>query len=233
VRGREGERAAARRSHLGDLLHALNQPLTGLQCLLEIGLLARDGEKAGPAMQQAIEEAMQLAERAGQIALAMQAVLEIERSEEARKRVDVARQLREAVEELAPVAEAQQARLVFAGAEVAEMEARGGLLEQAWSRTLLCVLGQAAPGETVKVGVEADPGGLQVTVRWCGREPGLSDKPMDDAGEHLEWRLARVAFENEGATWQLMHAASESLLTVQFAANRRPVVSAAARVECP
>jgi len=100
-----------RRSPMAYLLHALNQPLTGLQCLLELALVGhRNPEDA----MRTFEETLELTAR---IRLLVEAVREISDIEESapgpRELVLIADMLADVAQELMPVAESRHLKLAL------------------------------------------------------------------------------------------------------------------------
>lgn len=105
------DRFDRRRRPLAYLLHALNQPLTGLQCLLELALIGhRNPEEA----MRTFEETLELTAR---IRLLVESVREISNLEESepglQERIFINDTVAEVVQELAPVAESRQLKLAL------------------------------------------------------------------------------------------------------------------------
>ncbi len=206
------------RSHFGDLLHALNQPITGLHCLFEVGLMVQQSSE----QQVLLKEGLGLAERMSRIALAMRALLDIEGSPETRGRVDVGKQVKEIAGELQLVAEAAEVRLECNCESDTETTARPEQLRRAWFHTLNAILRRATRGGVVKVGVETAKACPTVCFRWTGSSqemPAGGHIITENAGnieDNLDWTLARAAFEREHASWQVVHCGDETILTVVF-----------------
>jgi len=206
---------AASSRHFADLLHALNQPVTGLQCLFEVGLLV---PQSIDQHRLRLSEGLGLVGRLSRTALAMRALLDIQSSAELPCRLNVGEQVKAITNELSPVAQADELHLDWSGVRKSEMTARPEQLRKAWFRTLSEILRQTARGGTVKLSVQAAKFDTYVQFHWPSAEPA----PLRTAGipegieENLGWTLARLAFESEGGTWQVVHSGGETTLTVIF-----------------
>jgi len=102
-----GERTEAR-SPLAQLLHALNQPLTGLQCSMEVALAS---PRTVEQYVQGLREGLQLTERMRALVEAMREVTDFEPEKETEETTELISLLRETVRDLEPVAQTKDVRL--------------------------------------------------------------------------------------------------------------------------
>jgi signal transduction histidine kinase len=147
--------AAEEAGLLGELLHALNQPLTGLQCSLEVALAV---EQTPQEYRRFMREGLELTGRMRALVEALREVAEIEREPPCRERVEEKAQetlelggrLREVMEDLRPVAESNQIRLTGNWDSACRAEVRLGLSASGMTswlfRLLDSILGLAAAG---------------------------------------------------------------------------------------
>jgi signal transduction histidine kinase len=110
------EQNAPKRSLLAKLLHALNQPLTGLQCSMEVAL-ARP--RTLEQYVQGLHDGLELTERMRALVGAIREVAEIEEAQSPQlttselTTLELESSLREAADELRPVAEEQNVRITL------------------------------------------------------------------------------------------------------------------------
>ncbi len=101
------------RSPLAQLLHALNQPLTGLQCSMEVALAS---PRSTEQYMHGLREGLQLTERMRALVEAIREVVDIQTETEEEKNreaetVELNGLLREAVEDITPVAGVKKVRV--------------------------------------------------------------------------------------------------------------------------
>jgi signal transduction histidine kinase len=107
--GRKTTVAAKNRTALEHLLHALNQPLTGLQCLLELAMLS---PKRTDQYIQTLRESLDLTARARDLVAAIRELVDIQQSERRESEILFLDELlKEIVADLQPVAESRQVSL--------------------------------------------------------------------------------------------------------------------------
>jgi hypothetical protein len=103
-----GERPG--QSPLAYLLHALNQPLTGLQCSLELALVS---QRSVQQYIHCLNEGLQLTGRMRILVEAIQALIEAQQPEASKSEViDLDALLRRTVDELQPVADSKNVRIL-------------------------------------------------------------------------------------------------------------------------
>ncbi len=216
----------AKPSPLAQLLHALNQPLTGLQCAMEVALAA---PRTVEQYVQGLREGLELIERMRALVEALREVTEDDRAKEdvgpekerkERRERDARREpielqglLRELVGELAPVAEAKRVSLVLIGSATSSF----GVSAERWGltgvvfRLLESVLSLAAPGTVMRIEPGIAPAGVWMCTRWQGEkaQAGLSRS-------ELGLLVAQARLERTGARWERARSGPLESLTVRF-----------------
>lgn len=212
------------RSPLERLLHALNQPLTGLQCAMEVALAS---PRSGEQYVQGLREGLQLTERMRAL---VETIREVVDGEERKARdqdqdqdqgletIDLKGLLREVLEDLKPVAEAMGVRLTLdcsAASSLglaAERERLGGVAFRCMESILsLADAGSALQIDAGDAGPEKIPRekmrGGWIRLRWQARSPG----PEFSRAE-LGMLVAQAGWERTGAKWE--RGRTENLETV-------------------
>ena len=100
----------AERSPLAQLLHALNQPLTGLQCSMEVALAA---SRTAEQYVRGLQDNLELTARMRSLVEAIRAVTDLAEENNPAEAVDLNAVLRATLEDLAPVAELKSVRITF------------------------------------------------------------------------------------------------------------------------
>jgi signal transduction histidine kinase len=205
---------AAKRSPLAQLLHALNQPLTGLQCSMEVALgRPRTNEQYAEGLRQGLE----LTGRMRALVEAIREVAEVEEDdEEGRVQLTettaLAGLLREAVNELRPVAEAKNVRLALEmrmeknGAET-ELAIAGKqpALAQVIFRLLDSTLSMAAPGTALRIEAGSRAGPAEIRIEWQAQGPRSAFSRPE-----LGLLIAQARLERWGAEWERAAAGDNS-----------------------
>jgi signal transduction histidine kinase len=220
---------AEKKSPLAQLLHALNQPLTGLQCSMEVALaIPRTPEQYASGLR----EGLLLTERMRALVEAMREVAEIEeekiaagKREFALEMIDLRGVVQQIADELALVAEVKNVRLAldFSQGGSLGVKAERRQLGAMVMRLLDSALSLAARGSV-----------MGVTAR-AARNTGGRDKEEPDAGEieiRMQWQPeeARSSFsrpelgllvtqawlEHWGAGWERKSVDGRETLTLRL-----------------
>lgn len=211
------------RRPLERLLHALNQPLTGLQCSLEVALAA---PRSLEYYQQRLREGVELAERMRALVEAIREVAEESGGGEAPAATDANAVLREVLEGLELVAEAKKVRilvessaefsltldltrpramaLLFRMIEAALTLAHWGSEVRIQTRGLKA--GGAKSGPAKATGAEA-----WIGMRWQGAHAPEFSRP------ELGLLVAQAAWEGMGARWERERVENSESVTVWLA----------------
>jgi hypothetical protein len=228
------------RSALSELLHALNQPLTGLQCSLEVTLaVARTKQH----YQRTLRDGLQLTER---MRLLVEALREVAESLEDRHTAGQkpppeanaaglhgevwdlwCEAVRDAVGDLLPVAEMRQITIALnprpdpARSSRCPMQMVRSVCGQGVLRLLDAVVALAADGSVVKVELDTPPKVSGFCVRWRARVEAEKDHAALSRPE-LGLLVARTRLEQFGAEWQRQRTADGEgeVVSVQFSAAR-------------
>lgn len=205
--------ATANRSPLGQLLHALNQPLTGLQCSLEVGL-ARP--RTPEQYVHGLREGLALAERMRALVEAIREVADIEEENPgAGEAVELDVLLRAAVEELAPVAEVKRIRMAVdcasgPAAGFAVRAARAQLTAVIF-RMLDSALSLAGRGTALRIEAGAEANAVWMRMRWRAESlRSAFSRP------ELGLLIARARLERGGAEWKREETEGRETLTVRL-----------------
>jgi hypothetical protein len=203
-------RASEGRRPLAQLLHALNQPLTGLQCSMEVALAS---PRTPEQYVQGLREGLQLTERMRELVQAIREVVDVQTAkDEELETVEWKTLLREVLDDLEPVAGAKSVRIVL------EWNAATCLAVRAGRRRLTAlvfqcfesVLSLAAPGTELQIvtGAGAASG---IRVCWQGeRAASVLSRP------ELGLLVAQAGWERLGAEWQRERTENREAVSVRM-----------------
>ena len=203
------------RSPLAHLLHALNQPLTGLQCSLELAVAS---PRRPEEYVRTLREGLELTER---MRILVEGVRELTDAQPAAEAVETFLfdgLLRETADELLPVAAALGVRLVLVSATPTPVKADRCRLATLIFRLLESALALTQKGSDLRIEIAPEPEQIcLLTVSWSqGRAPDHSPFSRQELG----LLLAQAGFERAGAKWNY---ASER--TMQTCTVRLPLIS--------
>lgn len=209
------------RSALEQLLHALNQPLTGLQCSMEVALAApRTAEQYVGTLREGIELTGRLRALVGAIreVVAGKELVADKRNQrhdtadsietfELRPLVDAA------IAELAPVAQAAEVRIVgdFPSPSPSRVRSRRAILSQAIFRLLESALSLAEPGSAVGVEIGGESAEITLRVGWTTVEFSGSLSLAE-----LGVLVAQAALEQAGARSELRRIENSQTITIRL-----------------
>jgi signal transduction histidine kinase len=184
------------RSPLVHLLHALNQPLTGLQCSLE---LAVAGPRPNEQYVRTLREALELT---GRMRILVEAIREVADAEppdaEEREPLLLDDLLRSTVTDLLPVAETRGVHLLLVSRTPLPVRADRRSLAALLFRLLDSALSLARPGSDLRIVVAPDREQAALVVSWtAGPPPEHSPFSRPELG----LLIARAGWEREGAEW--------------------------------
>lgn len=187
---------ATTRSPIAHLLHALNQPLTGLQCSLE---LASVGVRPQAEYAQTLRESLQLVSRMRVLVEALREL--VDSSEPALRNVGTFQLddlVREITDDLLPVAESQGSKIcVQIGAPIPVRADRRRLAAHMF-RFVESALSMTRVGASLEIEGRALGNQACVSVSWQ-KGDDLSLSPFSHP--ELGLQVARAGWEREGATW--------------------------------
>ncbi len=160
------------RGILQQLLHALNQPLTGLQCSLEVALAApRTAEHYVRTLQEGIEltgRMRALVGAIGEVATGQEPAGSRNHDKDSASTFALQRLIEEIVAQLAPVAEAVDVRMAPTFSSVSSIHVRveRAALAEALFRLLESAVSLARPDGEVRIEARGEPGMIAVRIEW-------------------------------------------------------------------
>jgi hypothetical protein len=216
------ELPSAGRSPLEQLLHGLNQPLTGLQCSMEVALASprtaeyyarrlREGLELTGRMRMLVNAIREVVDREGKGNAAEEA------EEEDTQNVELQEILREVVDDLEPVAEVKRVHMMLqsdAGA-CSWVKGRRQELSSLIFRMVESVLSQAARGSALRIERGAGEGmgteGAWFRIRWQAGERGA-----ELSAAELGLLVAQAGWEHAGAQWERVRTDTMETVTVRL-----------------
>lgn len=210
----------AGRSPLAHLLHALNQPLTGLQCSMEVALAGpRTAEQYVAGLREGLELTGRMRALVGAIREVVEAGEETEEKKEKNKNKNEAPEtaelnslLREVVDDLQPMAEAKgvRIRLECAGSSLA---VNGGQqkLSATVFRFLEAALSLADGGSALEITSGGSRDEAWIRLRWRGRLRGA-----EFSRPELGLLVAQAVWESVGGRWERRRTENLETVTVRL-----------------
>ena len=206
------------RRPLAQLLHALNQPLTGLQCAMEVALAS---SRTLEQYVLGLREGLELTARMRALVEAIREVTDGEEEKNENKNEEpettgLKTVLREVLEGLQPVAEAKKVRIAFdCGAPSLAVRAERRKLGTVVFRFVESALSLASEGSVLRVETSSVPGEAWIRMRWEAARPR-----SEFSRQELGLLVAQAGWERGGAQWE--RERTENLETVTV---RLPIVS--------
>jgi signal transduction histidine kinase len=216
------------RSPLEQLLHALNQPLTGLQCSMEVALAS---PRTPEQYVQGLREGLGLTERMRALVGAIREVVDGKEDKKKEDKRDDKKEeqetiewktfLQEILDELAPVAEVKSVRVTLDCSAVSSLavSACRRRLVSAVFRLLESALSLAARGSALRIETGVGTDEVWIRIGWHAASP-----PIACSRPELGLLVAQAGFERGGAEWTRERAENRETVTV-----RLPGVAADAR----
>jgi len=206
---REANRPA--RGPMAHLLHALNQPLTGLQCAMEVALT---DPRSADYYIRTLKDGLDLVARLRMLAEAMREVADLQapRGEE-RVVVLLDNLLREAVTELKPVSESKRVHFRLDSTGPFPVRAEAGRLTALLFRSFECVIALSRRDSAVRILAQGEPGMVNLTVSW---EEGPAPEHSPDSRAELGCLIAQCGWEQMGATWTQEEAGGKRTWTIRM-----------------
>jgi signal transduction histidine kinase len=196
------------RSPLEQLLHALNQPLTGLQCSMEVALAS---PRTVEYYAQRLRESLELTERMRALVKALREVTDLaaEKSETS-ETVEFQAVLQEVLADLAPVAEAKGVRILAGGSAVGSFTGRQRLFALLF-RLLESALSLADTGSAMRIETEGAPATeIRICIRWLA-----GPRTAEFSRAELGLLVAQAGWEGAGAKWERTRADNLETVTLR------------------
>jgi signal transduction histidine kinase len=187
---------SGRRSVLDQLLHALNQPLTGLQCSIEVALAApREPEQYA----RTLRDGLELTGRMRALVGAIREVLDGQSAASVAETFELMALLRERVAELAPVAEAKGITVaVEGGEEGCEARTKREEIRAAMFRLLESAISLADHGTPLRIHANRSGAAVKIEIEWSAAQP-TDEMSLSELG----LLLAQAGCERiGGARWE-------------------------------
>lgn len=215
-----GEPAAQKqtgRGPLAQLLHALNQPLTGLQCSLEVALAS---PRTVPQYVQGLRDGLELTARMRLLVEAIREVAELPEAGEdelaaAGEKVDLRAILLETIEDLRPVAETEHVAITVEPGQGREMAVllprqlvRGILFRLLESALAWALSGTAVHGTFAREGQE-----VLLQFSWQGRRAEFASVL---SRAELGLLVAQAQWQHCGGIWEHSEAGARRQLKLRF-----------------
>jgi K+-sensing histidine kinase KdpD len=194
------EEPARQKPALAGLLHALNQPLTGLQCSLELALaVPRRPEQ----YIRTLREALELTNRLRLLAEAMRELIEMQ-ARRIRPNQDLRLQelLAEVIEELRPVAETRGVRVGLDCDAAITVASERRFFQGLIFRLLEALLSLAAADNGIGIAGRKLEEEIQLRFEWS--EPG-SEQKVEFCPAELALLLVAAGCERIGGRWERSH----------------------------
>lgn len=198
------------RRSLAYLLHALNQPLTGLQCSLELAV-------AGPRhVEQYLSTLNAGLELTRRMRVLVEAIRELsdtqsEPQEDAPLRLDTL--LYHTVKDLLPVAETMGVHLALVSNAALPVRANRQCLALVIFRFLESALSLTRQGTELRIEANAEPEQAFVSVSW---KEGASPEHSPFSQPELGLLIAQSKLEQAGAEWSRTRVANRQVCTIRM-----------------
>lgn len=241
----ERQSPGAVRSPMEQLLHGLNQPLTGLQCSMEVALAA---PRAVEYYAQRMREGLELTRRMRTLVTAICELVEGEReikSNAIENRIDLQEILREVMTDLEPVAEGKRVHLMLGGNGGVRAWVKGGRpkLSALVFRMLESALSEAARGSVLRIEIGEGIGeGVEGTNEEARDKFGAEKRrAAGDAWFRMGWEsaerwaelsppemgllVAQASWEQVGARWARERTETTETVAMETVTVRLPGVA--------
>jgi hypothetical protein len=199
------------RSPLAHLLHALNQPLTGLQCSLE---LAMAGPRRPEEYVRTLREGLSLTERMRILVAAMRELADTQPSDsEIFEEFQFDTLLRDTAQDLLPVAESKNVHLSLLSHAPLLLRADRRFLSTLIFRLLESALSLTRTGSDLQILVNQERETICLEVSW---NQGHSPEHSPFSRQELGLLIAQSGFERAGAEWTCAQEDTRHTCTVRM-----------------
>jgi signal transduction histidine kinase len=179
------------------LLHALNQPLTGLQCSLELSLV---GPRTPEQYIGAMREGLELTARMRVLVEAIRELADTEQpGVEESEVVSLHALLEQTTNELQPIAETKNASIKFYSDAPLPVRAERNRLAAVVFRFLEAALSSTAWGSALRITAASDRGHARISVGWLDGTESPDHSPL--SRPELGLLIAQAGWKRAGAQW--------------------------------
>jgi hypothetical protein len=199
------------RSPLQQLLHALNQPLTGLQCLMEVALAT---PRPVEYHVRQLREGLDLTERMRTLVGAIQEVEDVAEEKNGEpETIELKILLREVVDDLRIVAEVRSVGFAVEDT-AASLFVRAGRrgLSTLLFQLLEAALSLAEPGTALQIQIGEITDYVWIRVRWI-----VGPRPAELSPPELGLLVGQAGWERVGAKWERERTKNLETVTVRLA----------------
>jgi signal transduction histidine kinase len=195
---------------LAHLLHALNQPLTGLQCSLE---LASSVPRSSEQQVRTLREGLALTARMRLLVEALHELVHSSDTAEAISDLQLDAELADCVDQLRPVAAARGVEFYLENRDLLPIQADRHCIAIVLLRALSAVLSLCQTASTVSIGAAAEGDSAVVTISWT---PDLEPEFSPFSRPELGLVIARAAWESSGGRWVELREQTRHTCTLQW-----------------
>ena len=191
-------------------MHALNQPLTGLQCSLE---LATSAPRSSEQYVRTLCEGLALTARMRILVEALRELLHSSQPAEATSELHLDAALADCVDQLRPVAEAGGVGFQVAIATLLPIQADRDCLATVLLRTLGSAVSLCREASDLQIEAAAEGNHASVRISWI---PGPAPEFSPFSRPELGLVIAQAAWESCGGHWADVRHESRHTCTLQF-----------------
>ena len=197
-------------SVISQLLHALNQPLTGLQCSLELAVA-----RLRPSAEyvRTLQDALQLCARMRILVEALREVAGSDRQLRPASEFLLDAVLSDAVDDLRPVAEARAIELAYTSSGPLQVHAERGQIAHTIFRLLDALIGIARANSKLQIIAHSDEEKASIEFSWT---PGPFPEFSPWSAQELGYLVARAEWEQAGGQSKLDLAGDKQSCRLQM-----------------
>lgn len=195
---------------LAHLLHALNQPLTGLQCSLE---LASSAPRSSEQYARTFREGLALTTRMRVLVEAIRELVHSSEAPEATSDFHLNAVLADCVDQLRPVAEARGVRFQVASRDALPVQADPTRVATVLLRTIGAAISLCKEASNLQIKADVEGHSAAVTISWT---PGPTAEFSPFSQPELGLVIAQAAWESVGGHWTELREKKRHACTLQF-----------------
>jgi hypothetical protein len=208
------------RTALAHLLHALNQPLTGLQCSLELALV---GPHNPEHYIRALRDGLELTGRMRILVEAIRELEDVEQDEvDEREVIALETLLQQTVDELVPVSEAKSIQFVMQAEKRLNVKVNRRKLATLFFRLLESALSLAAPDSALHIAGSpisnsnngSDRGEVCIEMTWLEKTEAPEHSPF--SRPELGLLIACAGWKRAGGEWEMVRTNKTQTLTLRM-----------------
>ncbi len=200
------------RSPMAYLLHALNQPLTGLQCSLELSLV---GPRSSEQYIGAIRDGLELTARMRVLVEAIRELADAEQpGVDESEVVSLHALLEQTTNELQPIAETKNASIKLYSDAPLPVRAERSRLAAVVFRFLEAALSLAAWGSVLGITAVSNQEQVCLSVQWLEGTESLDHSPL--SRQELGLLIAQAGWKRAGAEWVIERSGNTQTVEIRL-----------------